>query len=376
MNTCNNRNSRIMILSSYTPSLFWFRADMMKDMISKGCTVIAIGQESEEKWKSKFFEIGVEYSSIFVVRNEINPINDLKSFISIYKCLRKYKPDKLFVYQAKTIIYGATAARLLGIKNIYILFAGLGSILRGNSLFAGLIKLIVKTQYFIVCKFEKKVFFQNKDDLAVFINNNIVNDKKTVIINGSGVNLEKFIPTPLPKVTSFLFVGRLLKDKGIIEYLEACKIVKKTHSNVRCLLVGPFDSNPTAITEQELHKYIDEKVIEYMGETSDVRPYLNACCVFVLPSYHEGTPKSILEAMATERAIITTDAPGCRETVINNISGFLVPVNNIEVLAEKMIYLIEHPDVLRSMAKKSLELCKEKYDVVKVNNSILNEMEI
>ena len=158
------------------------------------------------------------------------------------------------------------------------------------------------------------MFFQNNDDKNEFINNGLIKEDKVVIINGSGVNLEQFKPKPLPKDPGFLFIGRLIKDKGIMEDLEACKKIKDKYPIIRCLLVGPYDSNPSALKPEELNPYIDSGIIEYFGEQSDVRPFITECSVFVLPSYHEGTPKSVLEAMAMGRAIITCNSPGCRDS--------------------------------------------------------------
>lgn len=215
---------------------------------------------------------------------------------------------------------------------------------------------------------------QLRDDKSEFINNGLLGKEKAVIINGSGVNLEKFKPVKLPQENTFLFIGRLIKDKGIMEYLEACKIVKTKYYDVRCLLVGPYDSNPSALKPEELKPYIDGEIIEYFGEKKDVRPFIAQCSTYVLPSYHEGTPKTVLEAMAMGRPIITTDAPGCRETVIDGLNGFLVPVKDSEKLARKMIWMIEHKEEVEKMGQESRKICEEKFDVNKVNEVILKTM--
>ena len=158
-----------------------------------------------------------------------------------------------------------------------------------------------------------------------------------MVIHGSGVNLEKFVPTEMPEIPTFLYIGRLIKDKGVGEYLEACQKIKRLYGKkVRCLLVGPFDSNPSALKPEELQPLINSGVLEYFGEQSDVRPYISQCSIYVLPSYHEGTPKTVLENMAMGRAIITTDAPGCRETVVNGENGYLVEVKNEDAEVDRM----------------------------------------
>jgi len=288
--------------------------------------------------------------------------------------MKEEKPDKVFVYQAKTVIYGCLSAKANNITEIYPLIAGLGSIFRGEGIKNKIIKSIMTIEYRAACKASKKVFFQNNDDKNEFINNRLVKEDKIVVINGSGVNLEEFKPEPLPESTAFLFIGRLIKDKGVIEYLEACKRIKAEFPNVRCMLVGPYDSNPSALKPQALQPYIDKNIIEYFGEQSDVRPYIKQCSTFVLPSYHEGTPKTVLESMAIGRSVITSNAPGCRETVTDNYNGYLVEARDIEGLVKKMRLLIEDPTISKLMAERSVKIAREKYDVKLVNKSIMKTM--
>lgn len=365
---------KIAVLSSHTSSLFWFRMDMMKDFIQHGHSVIALGPEAESIWNSKFEENGIRYKQLFVERNGINPFSDLRTYRELSKFMKEEKLDKIFAYQAKTVVYGSLAAKANGITEIYPLIAGLGSIFRGEGIKNKIIKIIMKTEYRLACNASKKVFFQNNDDKKEFITNGLIQEDKIVIINGSGVNLDKFKPESLPKKPVFLFIGRLIKDKGVMEYLEACNRVKGEYPDVRCLLVGPYDSNPSALQPEELQPFIDRGVIEYFGEQSDVRPYLKQCSTYVLPSYHEGTPKTVLEAMAIGRSIITSDAPGCRETVTDGYNGYLVPIKDIDTLVGKMKSLIENQETNKIMAERSLKLAKEKYDVNLVNKSIMKTM--
>jgi glycosyltransferase involved in cell wall biosynthesis len=367
---------KIAVLSSHTSSLFWFRMDMMKDFVRRGHTVIAVGSEPEADWQSKFKEHNIEYRQLYVERNGVNPLNDLKTFRFLHKFMKMEKPDKVFAYQAKTVVYGSLAAKLNGISEVYPLIAGLGSIFRGEGLKNRIVKTIMKMQYRAACKCSKKVFFQNQDDKNEFIQSGLISDNKTVIINGSGVDLEKFTPTPLPETPSFLFIGRLIKDKGIMEYLEACKEVKAKNPTIRCLLVGPFDSNPSALKPDELKPYIESGVIEYFGEQNDVRPYITQCSTYLLPSYHEGTPKTVLEAMAMGRSIITSDAPGCRETVVEGVNGHLVKVKDIKGLTNKMNHLISNQDINQKMGNESIEMARNKYDVKVINQSIMETMGI
>ena len=193
---------------------------------------------------------------------------------------------------------------------------------------------------------------------------------------GSGVDIKHY---EFSKISSdsfnFLLIGRLLRDKGIYEYVEAAKIIKKNkpNSNINFNLIGSFDSNPSAIQPKLIEDWVSKKYITYLGEVDDVRPYIKECSVFVLPSYREGLPRSILEAMSMGRAIITTDAPGCRDTILNNKNGILVPVKNSEELAIAMLSTI-NSNLIKEMGKESRKLVEEKFDVIKVNQVILKEM--
>ena len=367
---------KIAVLSSHTPSLFWFRMDMMKSFLESGYDVIALGNEPIEVWKEKFAEENIVYRQIKVERNSTNLLKDIKTFISILKALKEEKPDKIFCYQAKTVVYGSIAARLEGIKNIYSLIAGVGSVFLGEGLKNRLVCAILSTEYKMAFKYCKKVFFQNHDDSSAFVSRKILSEDKIVHLNGSGVNTEDFVPSEIPETPAFLYIGRLIKDKGIVEYLEACRKVKENCPHVRCLLVGPFDTNPSALKPEELQKYIDDGIIEYFGQQSNVQDYIKQCWVYVLPSYHEGTPKTVLESMACGRAIITTDAPGCRETVEDGVNGYLVPVKNVDFLAKKMIILIRNKELVCKMGTHSRGIAVDKFDVNIVNGKIKETMNI
>ena len=369
-------NMKILVLSSNTNSLIQFRLDMMKSFQNRGYTVVAAGDAPEGKWSDYFSAMGIQYRQIFVQRNGMNPKNDLKTLSSIKKLLQEERPDKIFAYQAKSIVYGGAAAKQLRIKEFYSLIAGVGSIFVSKGIKIKIVRAILSLQYRHAMNKAPIVFFQNNDDVELFLKKKIVKRSQVCVINGSGVNLDIFTPMPLPEQTAFLSVSRLIKDKGVREYLSAARIVKERYPHTRFMLVGPFDSNPSAIKPEELKPYIDDNVIEYFGEQRDVRPYLGQCSVFVLPSYREGVPKTVLEAMASQRAIITTDAPGCRDTVIDGENGYLVPVGDAVALADKMIELLNSPDEIAVMAKKGRRIAEEKYDVNKINKNICDAMKM
>ena len=367
---------KVAVISSHTPSIFWFRMDMMRSFLERGCEVIAIGNESEQNWNERFSENGIRYIQANIQRNGTNPFYDLSTFFSIRSILKREKPDKIFTYQAKTIIYSGIAAAILGIKDVFPLIAGLGSVFLKSGRKAKLLQTILKIEYRVALKYAKKVFFQNPDDIVFFVSSKLVKQSQVVTIHGSGVNLKKFECMPMPEKNAFLCISRLIRDKGVGEYLEAAEIVKKRCPDIRFLLVGPYDTNPSAIKPEELQRYIDAGIIEYFGEQEDVRPFLQECSIYVLPSYREGTPKTVLEAMACGRAVITTDAPGCRETVIDGANGKLVPIQDAASLAHTMCELLNDTDTVRKMAQCGRKMAEEKYDVVLVNQTICSIMGI
>lgn len=370
----DKHTKKIAVLSSHTPSLFWFRMDMMKSFQSYGYEVYALGNESECEWTEKFAENGVTYRQINVERNGVNPLHDLKAMASIKGVLSEIMPDKIFTFQAKTIIYGGIAANMLGIKEVYPLIAGMGSVFLKDDIKTKAIRQVMIQEYKMGMRLAPTVFFQNKDDEKIFRDNHIITKQNVVLIPGSGVNCEKFSLQDMPEVFAFLCISRLIRDKGVYEYLEACREIKKKHPEVKCLLVGPYDTNPSALKPEELKAFIDEGTIEYFGEQDDVRPYLAQCNVFVLPSYREGTPKTNLEAMASGKAVITTNAPGCKETVVDGENGYLVPVKDVKAIVQKMEYMIEHPEVTANMGLAGRKIAEEKFSVDIVNRIICESM--
>ena len=367
---------KIAILVCYNPTLINFRLDLMLEMIRLGHQVIAVGNESADKWEKILRPYGIEYRFIKMQRNGLNPVRDFFSFVQLVKLLKKERPDRVFTSQAKMVLYGGLASHFLGITDVYPLIAGLGSVFLASSLKGRILKNILMCGYRLSLRKSPSVFFQNQDDASFFIDNKIVPSDRIVFLNGSGVNLDRFAKQPFPGTFGFLCVCRIIRDKGVMEYLSACRMVRKQHSEVRCLLVGPFDSNPSALKPDEIQPYIDDGSIEYFGEQTDVRPYLAQCNVYVLPSYREGTPKSVLEAMSCGKAIITTDAPGCRETVIGGQNGFLVPVKDAKAVAEKMLFLFQNPDICEQMGNASRWIAEQRFDVRLVNQVILRTMQI
>jgi glycosyltransferase involved in cell wall biosynthesis len=257
----------------------------------------------------------------------------------------------------------------VGIRHLYALVTGLG-----YSFTRRWLSLIVGLLYRGALGLCRNVMFQNPDDRAFFIQKGIADAGKCTVVNGSGVDLDHYYPTPLPSELVFLLIARLLKDKGIREYVQAARLVRRSRPDARFILVGPRDPGPAAVPEAELASWVSQEGIEYRGPTEDVRAAITEAMVFVLPSYREGTPRTVLEAMAMCRPIITTDVPGCRETVIEGVNGFLVPAKDAVRLAGAMLRFASDLSLASRMGRASREIVENKYDVRRVNQQMLLSM--
>lgn len=366
----------IVIITSSAKALFNLRKELVESWVKAGFKVTAIGDKPESEFGELCQNHGFDYKSVNLRRNGLNPIRDIGTLLELTALLKKLNPDRVFCTFAKSIAYGAWAAKKAGISQVYSLMSGLGSIYRNDSFKTKIIRIFMNRLYRNAFTCSRKVIFQNNDDRELFIKLGLVQPNKTEIVNGSGVDLNRYEFSILPNNATFLFVGRLLKEKGIREYINAAGKIKTKYPNARFLAVGDIDTNPSSLRKEEIEKYQAEGLIAFEGFHQDVRPFIRASDYFVLPSYHEGTPRCVLEAMAMGRPIITTDAPGCRETVINGINGFLVPIGNIDALAEKMDFMLNHKNSAIEMGRKSRCIVEEKYDVEKVNQDYFKIMEL
>lgn len=367
---------RILIFGGFAQSLINFRGPLLISLVERGHEVIACAPDSDEDISARLRTIGVVFQPVTLQRTGTNIFFDLLAIRELIIFFKKLKPDLLLSYTIKPVIYGSIAARLAGVENINSIITGLGSSFACKGWRQILINKLVCYLYRLALSKNKHVFFQNPDDLDLFIESDLANRRQAILLNGSGVDLDYFAPinTQNEKV-EFLLVARLVKEKGIVEFVEAARIMKAKYPDVCCSLLGPFDSNPFKLTKDIIDSWENNGLIRYWGATGDVRPYIANSTVFVLPSYYrEGTPRSILEAMSMGRPIITTDAPGCRETVIEGENGFLVPIKDPVALARAMERFILQPELIERMGKRSREIAEEKYDVHKVNAVILRAM--
>lgn len=367
--------ARILVLGSHAESLIIFRYDMLLAMAQQH-EVIACVPDASLAVIERLEAIGIECLDVKLARTGLNPWADIKTLCQLYEIFKLVRPDQVFSYTGKPVIYGSIAAKLAGVPQIFSMITGVGSYFVHKDIKSRIVRGIMSNLYKIALSFNTKVFFQNTDDIKDFANFKIFNDlNRTVITNGSGVNLQQFANQPLPTdKIRFLLTARFILAKGVMEYLAAAQEIKQQYPEVEFLLVGWYENKDEAIQPSVIQSYIDQGIIRYLGKLDDVRPALAQASVFVLPSYREGTPKTVLEAMACGRAIVSTDVPGCRETVIVGENGYLVPARDITSLRQALEKFIIDPDLIKSMGQRSREIATSKYDVVQVNNIILNAM--
>ncbi len=366
---------KFLLISPKNRTVYNFRGDLIKKIISCGYEVVVTGPDMTDV--DKITELGATFKEIPMNKTGTSIIGDLKYCLKLFKLMRKEKPDVTLGYTVKPVVYGAIAARLAGVKNINSMVTGGGYTFTAKTFKAKVLGLIVRILYKIGFMCCNTAIFQNPDDLEEFCAKKLLSRKKCHTVNGSGVNMEKFKPVPMPEKPVFFMLSRLLKSKGVLEYLQASEIVKAEYPDIKFNLLGKFEYKmQDAVAEDIVQGYIDKGIIELFPETSDVRPYFEKCSVFVLLSYREGTPRTVLEAMAMGRAIITTDTNGCRETVKNGVNGYLVPVCDVNALVSAMKQIIENPDKLKAMGEASLSYCKEKFEVNTVNEAMCKYLKI
>lgn len=370
----SNTGKIFCIVASNGVSLLNFRGAFIRELVSLGHRVVCVSIEPASELSAQLAALGAEYRQVCGDRTGIGLLSGLKMIRGYRRLFRELRPDHCFLYMSKPIAFGGIAAIRCKLPHIHILVNGLENAYYRHGLKDALVRFVMSAFYKHVSKHADNVFFQNPDDRNYFLEHRLLPRDNSSLVNGSGVDMQHFAKAELPKDPIILMVARLLWSKGIREFLKAVRTVKLQHPELKVLLVGGLDDNDEALSQDELQSFIEEFDIEYCGYAEDVRPYLRRCSIFVLPSYHEGLPRSVLEAMAVGRPIISTDVPGCRETVIEGENGFLVPAKDAAALAEKMLLLVENPELRQKMAESSFQICLERFEVGKVNQSMLKKI--
>jgi len=345
---------------------------LIKKLQEEGHEVVCIAPKDD--YSGKLMQAGCSFVAVSIQNKGTNPVKDFLLMLKYLFIFFKLKPDYILQFTAKPNIYGTIAARILRIPTINNV-SGLGTIF----LHQNLVSKIAKSLYRFAFQFPKRVFFQNNDDLDLFVNNKLVSKNITDVLPGSGVNLSKYIPLDYQRNETFvfIFIARLLYDKGLVEYVEAIKILRKEHVDAKFQVLGFTDfESKLGVPKNLLDAWISEGYIDYLGHTSEVIPYINAADCIVLPSYREGTPKTLIEALALAKPIVTTNVPGCKETVIDGENGLLCAVKNAQDLADKMYSMFNKDNTeLSRMGKNGRKMAEIKYDekiVIKKYLDIIN----
>ncbi|MBE0598709.1 MAG: glycosyltransferase family 4 protein [Desulfuromonadales bacterium] len=365
---------KIAIIGSLAESLIGFRGPLIREMVVLEHEVIACAPQASEMVRNELLRLGAQYVDLPLQRTGTNPLADLNALWHLIRFFQTWKPDIIFSYTIKPVIYGSIAAAIAKVPFISSMITGLGYLAaEEGEKEQRWLKSLIRQLYACGLRRNQVIFFQNNDDRDFLEKMGLLRENRsaTVVVNGSGVDLEYYGERPLPQEISFLMIARLVLDKGIKEYLEAATVIKKRYPHVRFGIVGFADANPRSIREEDLQVYIEAGIIEFYGRQADVRPYIENASVYVLPSYREGTPRTVLEAMSMGRPVITTDAPGCRETVREGFNGYLVPVRDTRRLAEAMESFITNPAKITALGRNGRQLAMDKYDVRKINRVIL-----
>ena len=372
---------RVLVIAGLPDSLLNFRGSLLAHMVTRGLEVHVTAPDLPEgcTLRRQLEGRGLKVHNIPLRRTGTNPLADLCALWALRSLMRRIRPDVMLGYTIKPVIYGTLAAWLAGVPRRYVLITGLGYAFTGQtSGLRGKVKVLVQLLYRLALSRVHNVFFQNPDDQALFRQMGLLpSGTASVVVNGSGVDLASFSVAPLPQgAPHFLLIARLLGDKGVREYAQAAQRIKASYPQVQFSLAGWLDEHPDSISQNELDEWVAAGTLKNLGRLQDVRPAIANCSLYVLPSYREGTPRTVLEAMAMGRAIITTDAPGCRETVIDGENGFIVPVKAVNELVAAMERFIDQPQLIHQMGAKSRLLAEQKYDVHKVNAMMLAGMGI
>ena len=344
--------------------------------------MIALAPQFTPELRERVAILGAVAYDIPFDRTRLAPVRDFMDAIALARILREQNVTDTFSYFLKPILIGNTAAWLARVPRRNSLVAGLGYVFTDAGpgmppLRKRILRRCVGLLLAFAFRLSKQVFLQNEADRAYFVDRKLLSPRKAVLVAGTGVDLDHFAFTPLPPGRArILFVGRLLREKGLRELMDAARILREAGADCTIALAGGIDSNPGALAEAEVRQWVDDGLCEWLGNLADVRPELARAHVFVLPSYREGKPRSTQEALAMGRPVITTDAVGCRETVEPGLNGWLVPVGDEAALARAIADSITDRDRLMEMGRQSRRLAEERFDVRTINRLMLERMGI
>jgi glycosyltransferase involved in cell wall biosynthesis len=364
---------KIAIVLNTSWNIYNFRMNFVRALIAEGHEVHTIAPDDE--YTRFLTEAGCHHHRVKMDSRGANPVKDSLLILELFLIYRKLRPDVILHYTIKPNVYGTLAASMLKIPVINNV-CGLGTVFLKDNLVSAVAILLYKLSF----RFASKVFFQNPDDLKLFIDKKLVNSKSVDLVPGSGIDLTRFHPVGFKRNDKFTFllISRLITDKGVLEYIDAIKQLQTTGINAKFQILGSMDpKHKRGIKTDVIRKWIDDELVEYLGTTDDVRQFIqNADCI-VLPSYREGTPRTLLEAASSSKPIIATDVPGCNHVVINNHNGLLCKLKDAADLADKMKQMSQYKDQqLEQFGVNSRIKMEAEYDeslVIKKYLAALNE---
>ncbi len=360
---------KILLICTTSWSVAFFRKSLIEKLQSENYEVGAVAFDDEQSQVIE--EKGVKFYCVNDSNRGTNPFKVLSLKKKYLKIIKEFQPDIVFTFMMKPNIFGVRAAKKAGVKKIFSMVEGGGDVFINNGLKWKLIRFAVCKMYRKSFKIPHKVFFLNDDDKAEFLSRKLVKEDKVEQVFGIGVDLNRFAYKPVKNYHTFLMIARMLKTKGVIEYCEAARLVKQKYPDAVFNYLGGEGN----VTVADIQEYIDDNSINYLGTTKDVRPYIEDCAVYVLPSYREGMPVSVMEAEAVGRAVITSDVQGCRSTVKDGYNGYLVEKGSVDELAERMIFMLENKDKIEEMSLSSRALAEAHFDKDKINEKIFGVVE-
>jgi glycosyltransferase involved in cell wall biosynthesis len=371
---------KIAIITTQAFSLVNFRGPLIRTLSEKGIKVYALAPDFDELLRTQVVELGAEPVDYVLSRIAMNPMLDAFAVFRLSYLLNRLSPEMTLAYFIKPVIYGSIASWLARVPKRFSIVEGLGYVFGDDSISQtwqrSLLRYAISGFYRFALRLNNRVFFLNKEDISLFVKEEIVADEKVVWIDGIGLDLDHFRPVPsVVGTVTFILVARMLREKGVYDFVEAARQVRAQYPTARFLLVGGGDKNPGSVPETKLREWALEGLLEWTGQVADVRQYLMRSSVFVYPSYYrEGLPRSTQEAMAMGLPVITTDWVGCRDTVEDGVNGFLVPIRDPEALAKTMTRFIENPELIAKMGQAGRRIAEERFDVHIINRQIIDTL--
>lgn len=371
---------RIAILTSDTRSLIGFRGPLIKRLVDCDFDVYTLAPCIDEPTDASLRSLGARPIAVSLNRTSLNPVRETVDLMRLAYQLKRLNPDCIISHFLKPVVYGGIASRLVNVPKRFAFIEGLGYAFTdtdSQTFSKHFLRFMITNMLRQTLPIYDKVYFLNPDDVAEALQLRWVRPEQVVLLPGIGVDLEHYaVAPPVMDPVCFLWMGRLLREKGLYEFIGAARMIRSRYPDTQFILVGDVDVNPGSVSREEVLDWVSEGLVEWPGWVNDVRPWLSRSSVFVLPSYREGAPRSIQEAMAMGRPVITTDSPGCRETVRDGVNGFLVPPRSVEHLAEAMERFIQNRELIARMGINSRQMAVDKYDVTRINEVILDNMGI